>query len=263
MSLKIDIQSICYSPPRPELKSDWIRRIIGLPPLSEMDPIIRDCQFTASPNEVVAIVGASGSGKTTLLRIIAGLETEYSGSVSYKGKIIEKPDKRIYLMPQAHTLLPWLTIEDNMKFNVDKDLSEMPGKLLETFGFQNKRNRYPSSLSGGERARVALMCAMCAEPEVLLLDEPFRGIDQIMSEVCQLDLLKWLDDTKTKELVILVSHNVQDAVFFADRVIVVSPGPLRVHSQIITTSVKNRRSRECSALESDVYDALMDCSIIH
>ncbi len=259
MSLNVNIRSICYPPSRPELKIGWVRRVLGLKPLSKSEPVIENCTLVVNPGEVIAIVGASGAGKTTLLRIIAGLETGYEGSVTLNEDRIEKPDRRIYLMPQAHTLLPWLTVEGNMKFNVhDGDETGMLEYFLETFGFLNKRKRYPRTLSGGERARVALMCAMCAAPEVILLDEPFRGIDQITSEECQNDLLKWLEDTPTEESVILVSHNIPDAVYLADRVVVIRPNPLMVHKEVCTSSVRERRSEEGAHLESEVWGALLE-----
>ncbi len=258
MSLNVTIQRISYPPRRPELKADWARRVLGLKPWESV-PVIENLTLAVSPGEVIAIVGASGAGKTTLLRIIAGLIPRYIGSVTLNGDRIEKPDRRIYLLPQDHTLLPWLTVEGNLRFNeCDGEGTDKPGDLLKTFGLFKKRLDYPNTLSGGERARVALMCTMCAKPEVLLLDEPFRGIDQITSEVCQDDLLKWLEETSTKESVILVSHNLPDAVFFADRIVVVRTSPLRVHKEFCTSSVRERRSKECLRLESEVFGALME-----
>ncbi len=259
MSLRVTIRNIRFSPPRPELKANWVRQLLSLEELSKSVPVIENCNLLVNEDEVIAIVGASGIGKTTLLRIIAGLETRYEGSVTLNEDRIEKPDKRIYLMPQAHTLLPWLTVEGNMMFNVDDvGVVNMPKDLLATFHFLDKRKRYPSTLSGGERARVALMCAMCATPEVILLDEPFRGLDQITSEECQVDLLNWLEETPTKESVILVSHNIPDAVYLADRVLVVSPSPPWIFKEISTSSVRERRSGEFANLESEVFDALLE-----
>ncbi len=259
MSLNVTIRCISYPPPRPEIKTDWVRRVFRLQPLSKSVSVIENCTLVVNPGEVVAIVGASGVGKTTLLRIIAGLETGYEGSVTLNQDRIEKADRRIYLMPQAHTLLPWLTVEGNMRFNVrDGEGTNMTEDLLATFGFLDKRKRYPSTLSGGERARVALMCAMCAMPEVILLDEPFRGIDQITSEECQDDLLEWLEETRTKESVILISHNIPDAVYLADRVVVVRPSPPWVYKEVCTSSVRERRSGEYANLEAEVIGALME-----
>lgn len=264
MSLCVTIRNICYSPPRPELKANWVRQVLGLEELWKSVPVIENCNLSVNADEVIAIVGASGVGKTTLLRIIAGLETRYEGSVTLNEDRIEKPDKRIYLMPQAHTLLPWLTVEGNMMFNVGEvEVADMPKDLLATFHFLNKRKKYPSTLSGGERARVALMCAMCATPEVILLDEPFRGLDQITSEECQDDLLKWLEETPTKESVILVSHNIPDAVYLADRVVVVRPSAPWVYKEFDTSSVRERRLGECANLESEVFAALMEVTPQH
>ena len=258
MSLEVAIRHMQYPPLRPDLRHKWIRR--GLRPTSSL-PVIGNLKFTVDRGEVMALVGASGSGKTTVLRIVAGLEHGFDGSVKLNGAEIVKADRRIYLMPQAHTLLPWLTAEQNLLFNVPAGKETcMPEELLEKFKLLGRRHAYPATLSGGERARIALMCAMCAAPEVLLLDEPFRGLDQITSEECQEDLVSWFARTDVEESVILVSHSIPDAVFLADRVMVVYPCPLREYKQFVTSSIKNRHSDAAAKLEKDILRALRDVS---
>lgn len=119
-----------------------------------------------------------------------------------------------------------------------------------------EKDSYPHRLSGGERARVALMCAMCARPQVLLLDEPFRGLDQLTKEQCMADLARWLDETEHNEIVILVSHDISDAVSFSDEVIVVRSKPLCLHDRFLCPSNKTVRSQELIDLKDKVLTSL-------
>lgn len=254
--LKINIESMRFSPSRPDIEWSWTRRLLGLSELAESATLIRDFDLELDEGRLAAIVGASGAGKTTLLRIIAGLETGYSGRVSLGETIIQKPDSRIYLAPQAHTLLPWYTVERNMQFNGGED--QLVTELLSMFGMSEKRSVYPRKLSGGERARVSLMCAMCARPQVLLLDEPFRGLDQLTKQQCMVDLLKWLKETGQNEIVIIVSHDISDAVYFCDEMIIVGSNPLHVHDRFTCSGGKDLSSQELIDLERKAIRALQE-----
>lgn len=262
MSLSVRIDRMRYAPRRPDISLPWLRDVLRLPPLKQAEILISDFTLKAEAGEILAVVGASGAGKTTLLRILAGLETSYEGIVFLGPDAITRPDKRIYLLPQTHTLLPWLSVAGNLQFNIGDASGEDAGgrKLLEQFGMVDKHNSYPHSLSGGERARVALMCAMQARPEVLLLDEPFRGLDQITKEKCVDDLMKWIQCAEKKEIVILVSHDIDDAVFLATRVIVVRRDPLRLYQEIPTPDQKSRRSDKIIRLESEVFKLLEEAA---
>ena len=266
MTLEARIERMMNFPPvHPEVRSPAIRKVLGLPPLppwTAPKPLIKDVSLKVAAGEVLSIVGPSAAGKTTLLRILAGLEKKFVGHVSLNGDPINKPDKRIYLMPQAHTLLPWFSVERNLLFAAARDGDEwnpvvVSGRLLKKFKLEELQHSYPRTLSGGERARVALMCAMIAKPEVLLLDEPFRGIDQIETERCQDQLFNWLEETEQRESVIIVSHSISDAVFLGNRVIVVTSNPLRVHREFQTPAHRTRRSSDLVELEGDVFSALM------
>ena len=259
MSLEVRIQSMQYDPPRPELRARWLRRALRLPPLATSDCVIKDFSLTVKKGEVVALVGATGAGKTSLLRIIAGLERGFQGSVCLDGEDIAKPNRRIYLLPQTHTLLPWLSVGRNLQFNMGEgNGTSTAHELLRTFGMLDKRDSYPHSLSGGERARVALMCAMCANPQVILLDEPFRGLDQITKEKCIDDFCQWLETTEEDETTILVSHDICDAVVLANRVIVVRRSPLSIYKEFPRAAPMGRRSTEALEREKQVLDALME-----
>ncbi len=261
MSLEVCVRSMTYEPVYSGVRSPALRSFLRLPPIRHRSQVIQDFELTIERGEVVAIIGASGAGKTTLLRILAGVETSYDGYVKLDGDQVTKPNRRVYLMPQEHTLLPWRNVERNLAFNFRNGTEESrlatPDRLLGMFKLSDKRYQYPHSLSGGERARVALMCAMCAMPEILLLDEPFRGLDQLTMERCQDDLVRWLGETKAQESVVLVSHSIADAVFLADRVVVVGSRPLRPFAEFVMPNQRIRRSEESTSLEERVLDALV------
>ena len=252
--LKISIEHMRFPPSRPDIEWGWMRRILGLENLSESTNLIQDFSLEIGEGKIAAIVGASGAGKTTLLRIIAGLEKRFKGSVSLDGDAIVNPDSRICLIPQAHTLMPWHTVEKNMLFNGAD--TELVSHLLDAFGMSEKRQFYPAKLSGGERARVTLMCAMCARPRVMLLDEPFRGLDQLTKQQCMADLSKWLDQTDYNEIVIIVSHDIASAVFFCDEVIVTGSRPLHLHERFTCSTSKDRKSPELIDLEERALHSL-------
>lgn len=276
MTLEARIEHMLSFPPaHPGIRSRLVRSMLGLPKWEDQKLLIQDVRLKVDAGEVLSIVGPTGAGKTTLLRILAGLletrlleETRFAGQISLNGDPIKKPDRRIYLMPQAHTLLPWFNVERNLLFaaarngdnwNVGHDIA----RLLSDFELPEKRHHYPHTLSGGQCARAALMCAMIAKPEVLLLDEPFRGIDQVNAEKCQDRLLVWLEETKQRESVVIVSHSISDAVYLANRVIVVAKNPLRVHREFPTPPNRERRFPELLRLEQDVFSALREVADQH
>lgn len=263
MTLHAIIRSMNFPAARPEITSKWLRRLIRLPPLGgQTVPLIASFDLMISQGEVLTVVGASASGKTTLLRILCGLETRFEGQVLLDEAPILKPQRRIYLMPQQHTLLDWFTVEQNLLFfargDDDCDHRTTVDEILARLQLINKRYAYPITLSGGERARVALGCAMAAKWDVLLLDEPFRGLDQLTSERIQEEFLNWLMEMKRKEavVIVIVSHSVADAVFLGDRVIVVRGGPLSVFHQISTKTCRERQSEEFRNVEADVFSSL-------
>ncbi len=260
MTLEANIFSMDLPVAQPELRSPWLRKIFGVPPLALPVELIRRFELKVEPGEVVTVVGESAAGKTTLLRILAGLETRFHGEIVLNGERIRKPDRRIYLMPQEHTLLPWFTAEQNLLFFACQgdgaDSRRAAQDLLASLALGNRRHAYPSTLSGGERRRTALACAMIAEPQVLLLDEPFRSLDQVMTEKCEDNLISWLHQTEQKASVVIVSHSISNAVFLGDRLIVVKSGPLSVYREFQIPSGRTRRSPELVKLEGYVLDAL-------
>lgn len=184
--------------------------------------------------EILAIIGGSGCGKSTLLRAIAGLDPATTGSISLDGTRISAPHEKIGIIFQEPRLLPWLTVADNIGFG----LSHLPAAVrrekvaaaLARVGLADKADAWPRELSGGQAQRVAIARALVPQPEVLLLDEPFSALDAFTRRDLQDHLLDlWAD---TRPTLILVTHDVDEAVVLADRVLVMRPRPGRLFEEI-------------------------------
>jgi sulfonate transport system ATP-binding protein len=184
--------------------------------------------------EIVAIIGGSGCGKSTLLRAIAGLDGASFGTITLDNTKISAPHEKIGIIFQEPRLLPWLSVADNIGFG----LSELPASVrrervasaLTRVGLVDKANAWPRELSGGQAQRVAIARALVPQPEVLLLDEPFSALDAFTRRDLQDHLLDlWAD---TRPTLVLVTHDVDEAVVLADRVLVMRPRPGRLFEQI-------------------------------
>src|SRR5436305_9522504 len=184
--------------------------------------------------EIVAVIGGSGCGKSTLLRAVAGLDRATSGAVVLDDIAITAPHEKIGIIFQEPRLLPWLSVADNIGFG----LSEAPAKLrrekvaraLQRVGLADKADAWPRELSGGQAQRVAIARALVPQPEVLLLDEPFSALDAFTRRDLQDHLLDlWAD---TRPTLVLVTHDVDEAVVLADRVLVMRPRPGRLFDQL-------------------------------
>ncbi len=187
-----------------------------------------------NPGETIAVVGPSGSGKSTLLKLIAGLMTASSGSVSLSpsstgGKI------KIGLAPQSPSLMPWLSLVDNVLLPTrlgkvaamdSEPIRSRAAELLKRFGLTDHIHFPPSGMSGGMQSRAALARALISQPNLLLLDEPFGSLDDVTAESIMLDLSRFLGRSACTAM--LVSHNLTQAVFLADRVLVCSSAPARI-----------------------------------
>jgi sulfonate transport system ATP-binding protein len=193
-------------------------------------------RFSATINlgEIVAIIGGSGCGKSTLLRAVAGLDPATSGSVALDGVTITAPHAKIGIIFQEPRLLPWLSVADNIGFG----LGDLPATIrreriahaLAKVGLTDKADAWPRELSGGQAQRVAIARALVPQPEVLLLDEPFSALDAFTRRDLQDHLLDlWAE---TRPTLVLVTHDVDEAVTLADRVFVMRPRPGRLFDEL-------------------------------
>lgn len=187
--------------------------------------------LTVERGSFVALIGPSGCGKSTLLRLVAGLERPTSGSVVLGGRPIDGPGTDRGMVFQDHALLPWMTVLENVIFALDCDPKGRSKEerraaaleYLELVRLSPVANRRPAELSGGMKQRVGLARALALDPDMLLMDEPFGALDALTRGVVQAELLQiWEDSDKT---VLLVTHDVDEALFLADRVVVLSQGP--------------------------------------
>ena len=185
--------------------------------------------FSLERETFTCLVGPSGCGKSTLLRVLSGLLLPEEGSVCLNGKFLTEPDPKASLVFQDATLMPWRTVRQNLMLPLEINHSTTYNKdhladdLLEMLGLSEFGNLYPSALSGGMAQRLAIGRALIHDPELLLLDEPFGALDALTREHVGEELLRiWAHDRKT---VFMVTHSIQEAVFLADRILVMTPRP--------------------------------------
>ena len=233
-------------------------------PVPGQEPIqaLSDITLSVGDKEFVSVLGPSGCGKTTLLRIIAGLESVTSGSIEIDGETISSPNPKMVMIFQEYSLYPWRTILDNVKFglelqnNVMQSAREVAMEYLHLVGLDEFASRFPYELSGGMRQRVAVARALAIEPEILLMDEPFGALDAQTRNLLQKELLEIWE--KTKKTIIFVTHSVDEAVFLADRLVVLTPRPGRV-CEIIPIDFnrpRDRTSAEFAQLRRKVLDLI-------
>ncbi len=201
--------------------------------------------FQVGAGEFLCIVGPSGCGKSTLLRIMAGLLAPTQGAVTLDGEAIHAPHPRIGLVFQKSNLMPWRTVLDNLALPLElagvpaPERARQAGAMLERIGLPGFGGVFPAELSGGMAQRVALGRALVQDPEVLLLDEPFGSLDALTREQMQLDLMDlWSARRKTA---IMVTHSITEAVFIADRVLVLSQRPGRIRAELEVPLSRPRR----------------------
>jgi sulfonate transport system ATP-binding protein len=206
--------------------------------------------FSVGPGEIVAIVGGSGCGKSTLLRAISGLDTPSQGRVLLDGEPVTQPHEKIGIIFQEPRLLPWLNVAGNVGFGLEDrpraERNERVAKALARVGLTDKANMWPRELSGGQAQRVAIARALVPRPEVLLLDEPFSALDAFTRVDLQDHLLDlWADLRPT---LILVTHDVDEAVVLADRIMVMRPRPGRIFDEI-EAELPRPRDRQSAAFD--------------
>jgi sulfonate transport system ATP-binding protein len=200
--------------------------------------------------EILVIIGGSGCGKSTLLRAVSGLDTPTQGKVVLNGTPITAPHEKIGIIFQEPRLLPWLRVDENVGFGLEQrpraERRERVGRALERVGLTEKARVWPRELSGGQAQRVAIARALVPRPEVLLLDEPFSALDAFTRVDLQQHLLAlWAD---LKPTLVMVTHDVEEAIVIADRIMVMRPRPGRVYEEIVC-DLPRPRDRQSAAFD--------------
>lgn len=224
--------------------------------------VLDGINLTVRDGDFTCILGPSGCGKTTLLRIIAGLENSTSGSIILDGERITGTHPKIGMVFQEYALFPWRTVLDNAIFGLEMqgmDKHTARGKArkyLKAMGLQQFEKSYPHELSGGMKQRVAILRALLLKPKVLLMDEPFGALDAQTRNQLQAELLKiWSKDRKT---ILFVTHSVDEAVYLADRVVILTkrPGRIKQIIQVDLSRPRDRTSSEANKIRREVLKAL-------
>jgi len=224
-------------------------------------PVLEDITLSIAPGEFVSIVGASGCGKSTLLRLVVGLEEDYKGEILLDGKRVAGTSLDRGIVFQEHRLFPWLTVEQNIRMALlnanitETDKRRTVREHIELVGLAGFETAFPHQLSGGMSQRVAIARALVTRPEILLLDEPFGALDALTRAYLQQELHRiWQAEGIT---MILVTHDVEEAVYLGDRVVVMEPRPGRIR-RILPVPLPHPRERASAAFARVKDDVLRE-----
>lgn len=196
--------------------------------------------------EFLCLVGPSGCGKTTLINLIAGFERPSRGEITIDGQVVKDTNPKFITIFQEYSLFPWRTVQENVEYGLEakgiptKEREAIAQKYIQLVGLEKFANCHPPKLSGGMKQRVAIARAMAVDPEVLFMDEPFAALDPITRMKMQEEVISlWQEKKRT---LIFVTHNIDEAIFLADRIVIMTPPPGRI-STILTVSLKRPRGR--------------------
>ena len=227
--------------------------------------VLEDVNLTLREGELVALLGRSGSGKSTLLRIVAGLLRPTSGTVTWQGRPLLGPAKGVAMVFQSFALFPWLTVQENVELGLEAQgvaravREKRAEEAIDLIGLGGYESAYPKELSGGMRQRVGLARALVVHPDLLLMDEPFSALDVLTAETLRTDLIDlWSEGKLPLKSVLMVTHNIEEAVLMADRILVFSSNPGRVANELRVTfpHPRNRLDPAFRKVVDDIY-ALM------
>lgn len=219
---------------------------------------LEDINLAIAATEYVSIIGHSGCGKTTILRIVAGLEKITSGSVKLNGREVRKPSAERMMVFQQYSLLPWLTVSENIRLAVDEVLKNASNKEKEQIVNEHlvmvnltaAADRYPDELSGGMKQRVGIARALSIRPKLLIMDEPFGALDALTRYKLQQQVLKIWE--AQRQAVMMVTHDVDEAIFMSDRIVMMTNGPAAQIGEILSVPFDRPRDR-LAMRESPAY----------
>jgi ABC-type nitrate/sulfonate/bicarbonate transport system ATPase subunit len=228
--------------------------------------VLRDISFEVAMGEFVSIIGPSGCGKTTLLRIIHGLEPATEGNISVLDQCTDGHSPLSAIVFQQFNLFPWLTVSKNVAFGLEvakvslAECAERTNQYIRVVGLEKFSGHYPHELSGGMQQRVGLARALALDPQILLMDEPFGALDAITREQLQHEIADLL--VRSPKTVVYITHNMDEAIFFSDRILVMSARPARILEEVRVELPRPRKvdevlaSRQFTAMRKRLWSLL-------
>lgn len=213
---------------------------------------VQDINLKVNKGEIISIIGHSGCGKSTIINAIAGMLSPTIGAVTLNGKTVKGPGPDRGMVFQNYSLLPWLTVYQNIFQAVDAALKHSPKsekhetteRHLKMVNLWDHREKHPGQISGGMKQRVAIARAFAIDPEVLLLDEPFGALDALTKASLHIELLKMWNVTQRSKTIIMVTHDIEEAVFLSDRIVVMNNGPAATIREIESVHLPRPRNKK-------------------
>src|SRR5271165_1456908 len=248
----------------PIIRAEKIEKYYAQPSQNRIQ-VISATDLSVVPGEILALLGPSGSGKSTMLRMLTGLSTPSAGQVYWHEKPISEAEINVSIVFQSFALFPWLTVLENVEAPLQargvpsEERRSRSMKMLDTVGLDGFEAAYPKELSGGMKQRVGFARALVVEPEVLFMDEPFSALDVLTAENLRSELLElWANKTMPTKAVFLVTHNIEEAVLLADRIIVLgrNPGHIRTDFRVQLAQPRDRKSEPFTQLVDYIYKVL-------
>ena len=250
-----------------ERKSNSLVRLLGVTKTYKQPDnydirVLDDINLEIQPGEFIALLGPSGSGKSTLLRIITGLSDPSYGTVLYRGQPIDGPNPHATMVFQSFALYPWLTVQQNVELGLvakgvpPEQRRQRAIELIDVIGLNGYEDAFPKELSGGMRQRVGFARALAVDPELLCMDEPFSALDFLTAENLRSELLDlWLESRIPTRAVLMVTHGIEEAVYMADRIVILSKNPARIVADLpnLLPYPRNRKSAEFVQMVDQVY----------
>jgi nitrate/nitrite transport system ATP-binding protein len=222
--------------------------------------VLNGVNLTIGAKEYISVIGHSGCGKSTLLKIIAGLEKASSGNVTLEGKLIRKPGAERMMVFQNYSLLPWLTVRENIRLAVDEVLKKanraekisIVNEHLAMVNLTAAADKYPDEISGGMKQRVGIARALATRPKMLLMDEPFGALDALTKQKLQQEVLKIWENHR--QAVMMITHDVDEAIYMSDRIVLMTNGPNATIGEILTVPFAHPRDRHAMRETQEYYD---------
>jgi len=261
------VPNLTQSPASPAdaiIRAEKVEKYYAQPSQNRIQ-VISATDLSVLPGEILALLGPSGSGKSTMLRMLSGLSTPTAGKVYWHEKPIADAETNVSIVFQSFALFPWLTVLENVEAplqarGVDPEERRARSmKMLDTVGLDGFEAAYPKELSGGMKQRVGFARALVVEPEVLFMDEPFSALDVLTAENLRSELLElWAKKTMPTKAVFLVTHNIEEAVLLADRIVVLgrNPGHIRTDFRVQLAQPRDRKSEPFTQLVDYIYKVL-------